>query len=801
MSNNIIKGNTDLAVAFLDRWYDEELWPLTAIYPDGVTETKTFSRAEKEQAHAWIDSIQGIKNIYFTVNPVGRRLNNKASKEDITRLTCLHVDIDPPKIKGIDIEQEQKKMLKQLENYTPAPSVIIYSGGGYQAFWRLNKSEKLETGGNLSRIEELESYNRQLSVVFKADHCHNADRIMRVPGTVNIPSKLKRNLGRKEVVSDLVYYKNFTYDIETFVQAVNIQTNEKGLSRGKTKLKISGNIPVVGCDELTDWARNNNISIPEHTLAVIATGQDPIDPLKYSSRSEALFAVCCSLVKCGVPDDMIFAVITGPNEIATSVLDKGRKWESYALRQIERAKEEAIDPVLREFNEKHAVISDIGGKCRIISETFDPGFKRTRISKQSFEDFKNRYRNIKVKVGVDAKQNPVFKPAGLFWVDHPQRRQYESIVFAPGKEISESYNLWRGFAYDAIPGNKHEVFLKHTKDVICSGNEEYYRYLIGWMARAVQQPDTQGEVAVVLRGKRGTGKGKFVKIFGSLFGRHFIQIVNSKHLVGQFNAHLRDTVVLFADEAFYAGDKQHESILKALVTEETIMLEGKGLDAESGPNYVHLISSSNEEWVVPAGEDERRYFVLDVSNIHKQDISYFAELSDIMSDGGMENFLYFLMTYDLSEFEVRHVPQTRALQEQKILTMTAEVQWWFDKLRESRVFVGDNCWKTTFQKESLYEDYIIDMDKQRRQRRLGKVAFGKLLSKILPPGYPKSHQKYIDSPVKSESGFLIPRRVNVYFYTIPDIIECRKRFDDEFGGPFEWPEISIQDEILEDTPF
>ena len=33
---------------------------------------------------------------------------------------------------------------------------------------------------------------------------------------------------------------------------------------------------------------------------------------------------------------------------------------------------------------------------------------------------------------------------------------------------------------------------------------------------------------------------------------------HAKHFTGQFNAHLRDVVLLLADEAFYAGNRQHD---------------------------------------------------------------------------------------------------------------------------------------------------------------------------------------------------------------------------------------------------
>ena len=139
------------------------------------------------------------------------------------------------------------------------------------------------------------------------------------------------------------------------------------------------------------------------------------------------------------------------------------------------------------------------------------------------------------------------------------------------------------------------------------------------MARGVQQPDRAGEVAAVLKGKEGVGKGVLAKYYGRCFGSHFRHIAQASHLTGKFNSHLQHCSCLFADEAFFAGDRSHELILKAIITEETLMIEPKGLDAYPVRNCIRLIMSSNSDWVVPAGADARRYFVLNVSDAKKQD--------------------------------------------------------------------------------------------------------------------------------------------------------------------------------------
>jgi hypothetical protein len=188
------------------------------------------------------------------------------------------------------------------------------------------------------------------------------------------------------------------------------------------------------------------------------------------------------------------------------------------------------------------------------------------------------------------------------------------------------------------------------------------------MALAVQHPEQRGEVAVVMRGKEGTGKGIFASSFGKLFGSHFLQITQGKHLTGHFNAHLQNCSVLFADEAFVANDVAHASVLKSIITEEILMIEPKGLDPFSSRNRIHLIMASNDDWVIPAGADARRYFVLDVSDKHKQDTRYFGAIIAQMDAGGREALLHLLKNRDLTAFDVREVPQTGALAEQKMHT-------------------------------------------------------------------------------------------------------------------------------------
>ena len=301
------------------------------------------------------------------------------------------------------------------------------------------------------------------------------------------------------------------------------------------------------------------------------------------------------------------------------------------------------DADLVRMNQQYAVVK-VGGKTRVASlEESDayPGSLMTVYS--TIGDFKAFHANKRKEI-ICGNGEPKYVGIGEWWIKHPKRRQYDGIVYAPGGECGSRLNLWTGFACQPKPGNC-ELYLTHIRKNICGDDEEYAAYLLGWMAYAVQNPGKPGEIAIVLRGREGTGKGVFAKEFGKLFGPHFKHITHGHHLTGHFNRHLEQCSVLFADEAFFAGDRSHEFVLKGLITEETILVEPKGLDLYSARSCIHLIMASNSDWVVPAGADARRYFVLDVSDAKIQDGEYFAAITAELDSGGREALLDYLQNF------------------------------------------------------------------------------------------------------------------------------------------------------------
>ena len=106
------------------------------------------------------------------------------------------------------------------------------------------------------------------------------------------------------------------------------------------------------------------------------------------------------------------------------------------------------------------------------------------------------------------------------------------------------------------------------------------------------------EVAVVMRGLKGTGKGTLGSLLCRIFANQALHISSRKHLVGTFNRHLMNCCFLFADEAFWAGYHAGAAELQRMVTELTLSIEPKGIYSYQAINNLSIIMASNEDWVL-----------------------------------------------------------------------------------------------------------------------------------------------------------------------------------------------------------
>lgn len=534
---------------------------------------------------------------------------------------------------------------------------------------------------------------------------------------------------------------------------------KEGHEPGKTELA-----------ELPDWAitrlqQDRTSSVTELPEGKIWEGQ----------RNETLFHAACCLRGRGLDQKAIEATLQWVNVQQCEPPLEDAEIQSIAASAARYDINLSPETWVHSMNERHGVVMT-GGKTFILNMETDPHTGQRDMSLSHKTDFLLRYAHKTIGEGKTVKN------IATAWLEHPERREYpDGIVFAPNRHVRRAYNLWQGFAVEPKEGDC-SLYLDHIKENIAQGDEMINRYFLFWMAQCVQKPDKRPGVAIVLRGKQGTGKSLFATQFGKLFGKHFVHVQHQKHLLGNFNAHLKEALVVFADEAFWAGDKASEGALKAMVTEEQLPIEYKGKDAFYVQNNIHLLIASNHDWVVPAGPEERRFAVFDMGDKYMQDHGYFEKLVQQMEQGGREALLHFLLNYELTGVNLREFPQTQALMENKLLSMSPVERFWYGTLQRSTITQDAASWETCVIKQHLHQEYLNFARDTGQSRKACETELGMGLKKLVLG---------IRDKVVSIGGKREP------CWIFPDLKTCRDHFNQITKWDHTWPDEEKEADLID----
>ncbi|EHD1698802.1 primase-helicase family protein [Vibrio vulnificus] len=392
--------------------------------------------------------------------------------------------------------------------------------------------------------------------------------------------------------------------------------------------------------------------------------------------------------------------------------------------------------VVEAFNRTHSIVQQ-GGKTWVCERETDhkgnTGYIFSAVPQK---------RQLYANLNYFYKDGNQTKTANCFdlWVKDAKRNTYLGVVFDPtNKADSRFLNMWRGFDVEAVAGDdKLDRIMWHLLHVICNDNQDHFYYLLAWMAQIIQKPERKSGVCVVLKSEaRGTGKSTVSVLMEKLIGQYAMRIQDSKHLLGAFNSHLANKLFVTIEEAFWSGSPKDAGKFRTLITDSTMTIEAKGKDAIEVDSYHRFLMCTNNEWAVPAHQQERRFFVLEVSDCKQQNKEYFRELyADIEEPETIGQLFNFLQHYDISPFNLHKAPMTEALQAQIMESLPSEAEWFRTVLDEGELLDGNVIHSLeksqTIPKRSFHNSYIAFCDDMRvNYGRKSPKALGKYLKQTL----------------------------------------------------------------------
>ncbi len=279
---------------------------LVAIRPDSDEIAGRDFGCDIDAAESWaINKNRAGLGVYWSPNAIAPGVNKKPRKENVVRARFVHVDLDPPKGTAW-APAERAAALERLQDCQPHPSMIVDSGGGFNAYWRLEDECR--------DAEAIEAINRALCDKLGADACWNVDRILRVAGTVNWPNAKKAAAGRQPRLAEVVEEEGGEYSVEALRAAFG--SADKAAPAGKSKApdKIVRTPFAVLCpDDLRPQ--------PPEGLRRLISEKDP-DGRYSGDRSKQAIGCARSMIELGYTDTEIVGILLNPaNVVSEHCLD------------------------------------------------------------------------------------------------------------------------------------------------------------------------------------------------------------------------------------------------------------------------------------------------------------------------------------------------------------------------------------------------------------------------------------------------------------------------------------------------
>lgn len=321
--------DTDAAVEFLTS-FSPPPWTVIAIQPTKAKGENAHVRAKsfvsKQAAHEWIESYNGKWNLYFTPNRADPKCTTSPQKDEITHVRCLHLDLDLPK-NAEHTQENYDALLAKIESLEPAPHKIVFSGGGYQCFWLFPEELSAKEYG-----ERVEAANQAIAQQIGGDNCHNLNRLMRLPGTVNMLNAAKIARGREPA---LTYLARANDNLPLWSFAQSVLPGLPFAAAPEDQINESEKSPEPGTS--TEFSVE---TLGRRLKAAIKKG----DPAEWNGdRSKMVWYICCALVRLGVPDEKIKDVVLNREYGCSGHVYDQSNPEKYAEAQVRKAKTEVAN--------------------------------------------------------------------------------------------------------------------------------------------------------------------------------------------------------------------------------------------------------------------------------------------------------------------------------------------------------------------------------------------------------------------------------------------------------------------------
>lgn len=437
------------------------------------------------------------RNIYFVPN--AEFLEGKRNKANLNAVRFLHVDLDSKDYPGDERQQEERIIALLFEEDirpkgVPHPTAVWFTGGGFQAVWRLKEPIS---------VEEAEELNQALLSAMQGGlGTHDASRLLRVPWTMNWLNDKKRADGREPKLAHPMYPGKLnappvSYTVEDF--KMNRAKSESNLPTPRTTTTLEFEaIPLP--DDL-----DTIIPLDEKWVKVIMFGENPPDKT-YGSRSELVFAATLWMLGKGMEPGHVLSIITDPEiGISAHVLENPNPLK-YGRRQIERA-----HALLEMQQGGWPIVDDDGKPVPRLPENIRYAFSLLGIYAQ-----RNLFTQTNEVSGYQLEERDLNEIGDILWSVFSRELRFSASPDVIKRELTavaheNTYHpvvdYLDGLAWDGVPRIDRWLSRYCGADDTELIGEFGSKFLVA-AVRRIKQPGVKFDTMLVLEGAQGAGKSR-----------------------------------------------------------------------------------------------------------------------------------------------------------------------------------------------------------------------------------------------------------------------------------------------------
>jgi len=264
------------------------------------------------------------------------------------------------------------------------------------------------------------------------------------------------------------------------------------------------------------------------------------------------------------------------------------------------------------------------------------------------------------------------------WFHTSKIKTFDRMDFLPYPRICPPniYNSFTGIRCDNIENYNQanfDIILNHIKLLVGVDeltdkdyNKDGYEYLLNYLSHLFQKLGEIPEVAMVFKGKQGSGKSLFWNLIGSeMLGEEFIlETAEMEKVIGRFNLNINKFLVVL-DEAQGKESFTNSDRIKHMITQPTLAWEQKGIQGLTISNCGRYIFLTNNDTPIKIEMSDRRFVVFEMNNAMLCNREYFAKLvKSFKNTDIMMSFYNFLMSRDIKNWDaIRDRPETKIYKE------------------------------------------------------------------------------------------------------------------------------------------